>query len=338
MVVGKTRNVFVVLAVVVLVGAILIVSFVYLNSRPFATTDNVSFGSLGPSSEFLALVYIAQARNYFSNNGINLTIVDFSTGGQALDAASAGEIDIASSTAFSFATTAALQQKELSTIASIDKMDTYFILGRKDRGMQNPIDLNGKSVAVVPNTAGEFYLGRFLELEGLSIHNVTIINVPLTEAPNALANGTVDSIVATRPIINQAQQLLPSNTAMWSAQSSQMSYVLLSCRNDWISQHQDLVVKFLRSLSQAEDYLVSNRAVAEELVAQQRNQTISLETWSDNHNSLSLDQSLIVAMQDQAQWMITNKLTNATTVPDFLTHIYSSGLKSVQPESVNIIG
>jgi ABC-type nitrate/sulfonate/bicarbonate transport system substrate-binding protein len=338
MIIGKNRSLLTILAVVVPIAAILIGSFAYLHFTPSTAADNISFGSLGTSSEFLALVHIAQSRNYFSNNGIKLTIVDFSTGGEALDAASIGNVDIASSTGFSFAASVALPQKELSIIASIDKMDAYFILGRKDRGIQNPIDLNNKRVAVVPNTAGEFYLGRFLELEGLSIRNVTLVNVPLTEAPSALVNGTVDFIVGTRPVVNQAQQLLRGDTVMWSAQSSQMAYVVLGCRNDWVAQHQELVVRFLKSLSQAEDYLINNRASAEALVSQQRNQTISSETWSDNHNSLSLDQSLIVALQDQVQWMITNKMTNATTVPSFSNYIYSNCLRSVQPDSVNIIG
>ena len=59
--------------------------------------------------------------------------------------------------------------------------------------------------------------------------------------------------------------------------------------------------------------------------------------WQQNQFSLTLDQSLILAMEDEARWMITNNLTNATAVPDSGSIIYTDGLESVRPGSVNII-
>ena len=65
---------------------------------------------------------------------------------------------------------------------------------------------------------------------------------------------------------------------------------------------------------------------------------IPIRVWSQNQFSLSLDQSLLLAMQDEAQWLISNHLTNATTVPNFINYVYQDGLKSVKPSAVNIIG
>jgi NitT/TauT family transport system substrate-binding protein len=59
--------------------------------------------------------------------------------------------------------------------------------------------------------------------------------------------------------------------------------------------------------------------------------------WSENQFSLSLDQSLITAMEDEARWMIKNNLTTEKKVPDFMNYIYVDGLKAVKPEAVNII-
>ena len=61
--------------------------------------------------------------------------------------------------------------------------------------------------------------------------------------------------------------------------------------------------------------------------------------WSQNQFSLSLDQSLIVAMEDEARWMIKNDLTTEKQVPNFVDHIFTKMvLKQVKPEAVNIIG
>ena len=60
------------------------------------------------------------------------------------------------------------------------------------------------------------------------------------------------------------------------------------------------------------------------------------ETWNENQFSLTLDLSLIIAMNDEARWMMINNLTAEKTIPDFRNYIYVEGLKAVKPEVVNI--
>jgi NitT/TauT family transport system substrate-binding protein len=59
--------------------------------------------------------------------------------------------------------------------------------------------------------------------------------------------------------------------------------------------------------------------------------------WPQHQFTLSLDQTLMVAMKDEAQWMINSNLTTEKTIPDFVNYIYVDGLKAVKPEVANII-
>jgi hypothetical protein len=59
--------------------------------------------------------------------------------------------------------------------------------------------------------------------------------------------------------------------------------------------------------------------------------------WSDYQFSVSLDQSQLLAMEDEARWLINNNLTDATDLPNFLNFVYLDGLETVKPNSVNII-
>jgi NitT/TauT family transport system substrate-binding protein len=59
--------------------------------------------------------------------------------------------------------------------------------------------------------------------------------------------------------------------------------------------------------------------------------------WPEHELSLRLEQSLILAMEDQARWMIANNLTTPATMPNFLNNIYAWGLEAVAPEAVDII-
>lgn len=59
-------------------------------------------------------------------------------------------------------------------------------------------------------------------------------------------------------------------------------------------------------------------------------------TWTEHQFGLSLDHSLVVAMTNEARWMIKNKLTTAQQSPDFLNSVYVDGLRMVKPEAVDI--
>ena len=59
--------------------------------------------------------------------------------------------------------------------------------------------------------------------------------------------------------------------------------------------------------------------------------------WPRQQFSLSLDQSLLAAMEDEARWMIKSGLTAEKRVPNFLDYIYEGGLKAIKPEAVSII-
>lgn len=59
--------------------------------------------------------------------------------------------------------------------------------------------------------------------------------------------------------------------------------------------------------------------------------------WLLYNFSISFDQSLIVAREDEARWLINNNLTVEKQVPDLLDYIYVDGLQAVKPNAVNVI-
>ena len=117
-------------------------------------------------------------------------------------------------------------------------------------------------------------------------------------------------------------------------------YRVALARTDWIARNPDLAERYLRSLDMAADYTVTHPAGSQVIIQKQLNLSDEYMTdiWPGNHFSLSLDQSLVLAMEDESRWMIANNMTNATTVPDFGKYVYSNDLEAVKPGSVNIIG
>jgi len=119
-----------------------------------------------------------------------------------------------------------------------------------------------------------------------------------------------------------------------------LSYYNAYCTQSFSAVHTDLIKRFLASLLQAENYVIDNSGNAKAIIQKQLNvsNTVMSEIWSENRFTLSLDQSLVLSTEDEAQWLINNNQTNATTVPNVLSYIYTNGLESVKPGAVNIIG
>jgi len=324
--------------IAILVIAIVLSSFAYLNVQKSnsGTIANLSLGGL--PYEYQTLVDVAQNQHYFAENNINLTMSSYPSGPAAMTALSSNAVDVCVAADYAFVE-GVIQKQNITVIASVDQGEFVSLLIRNDSGIKSPSDLAGHRVGLTLGTIEEFYLDQYLELQGLNLSNVTVVNVSnAQDAVAAITNGTVDALVTTQLIAAQVQSQMGNNVFAWNVQGNQLSIMLLICRSQWVVQNNDIVVRFLKALSKAENYVINNPSSAHAIVNSQLNTTISQTEWSNNRFSLQLGQSLILTLDYQGQFLISNNLTKATTVPNFTNYIYTQGLESVDPDYVNIIG
>ena len=329
------------IATVLLIAVIIIGSFVYLNSQKLYNGQIESINVAYSPFESLTLFWVAENQNFFSQNGLNVTAHKYDTGAGALAGVLNGEDDIVVGTTEFPLTANILNGAQIRTISSIAKSEFIYLVGRVDRGIHEVSDLKGKTIGTAFGTIAQFYLGRFLDLNGLSIQEVTIVDLKTpAEWVDAVANGSIDAVATAQPTAEVAKDELGDNAVFWSIQSSQPLYAQAIATDEWIMSHPEIVNRFLKSLFQAEDFIINHPADAKAIVKNQLNLTDAYigKVWSQNQFSLSLDQSLLLTMQDEAIWLISNHLTNTTTVPNFINYVYEDGLKSVKPGAVNIIG
>ncbi|MHB9026505.1 MAG: ABC transporter substrate-binding protein [Armatimonadota bacterium] len=290
--------------------------------------------------ESTALLWIAEDQHFFSRNGLNITLRKYDTGVGALDGLLNGEADMAVGANEFPLVGSAFRKSKICTIGSIAKSDFIYLIGRKDRGIERVGDLKGKRVGTTFRTIAEFYLGRFLNLHGMTMQDITLVDVKTpAEWVNAVVNGKIDAIATAQPYANAAQERLGANAVVWPAQSNQPLYTQVISTNEWIAHHPELVSRFLKSLAQAAAYAFRNPTNAKAITGKRLHLDAAyMETvWSQNQFSLSLDQSLILAMEDEARWMMKNNLTSERQMPNFVDYISEDALKAIKPEAVNII-
>jgi NitT/TauT family transport system substrate-binding protein len=324
--------------VIIVAGSLGLSSFLYLNSqKPFE--EQMQSLSIGITLlESSSPAFVAEDQHLFEANGLNVTLKYYDVGLNAVNGMLSGEVDMAWPAEYILVGNA-FQNQPIKVVAAAAKTDFAFLVARRDHGVNSVFDLYGKRIGVVRGTVMEFYLGRFLELRGVRISEVTLVNMTLGQSANLLISGGVDAMIAFPPYTETAQRVLGDNAVAWSAQSNQMLYGLIAGRTEWIQQHPESVTRLLKALSQTQDFIAQHPSEAKNIVQRKMNYTSEyIDTvWSRNDFSLSLDQSLILAMENEGRWMITNNLTTQTMVPDFVAYLYLDGLTSLKPESVNII-
>ena len=287
--------------------------------------------------EFAGLIYIAEDEGFFAQNGLNVTIHYCDTGLACVNGMANGESDVAASSEYPVVGIV-LKHGNISVIGSIDKYQGQYIVGRRDRGINHVADLRGKKIGAARGTITEFYLGRFLFLNNISLQDVILADVRPSEYVDSIANSSMDAVIIPQVYLLPVEERLGSNAIVWQAQSNRNAFGILTCRNDWIASHPEMINKLLKSLVQAEQYIINHPDAAKAIMQKRLNFTDAYmaTVWPLHRYSLSLDQSLVTAMEDEGRWMIKNNLTSERMILDFRNYIYTNGLNEVKPDSVNI--
>jgi NitT/TauT family transport system substrate-binding protein len=288
--------------------------------------------------DYSGLLFIADERDYFAQNGLNVTLYNYTSTVASVKGLENKETDITIVPEYSVVTEA-FNRENITVIGNIDKYQSVFLIARRDTGIEHVADLKGKTIGVSPGTIGEFYLSRFLNLQGMRIEDVHLAYIPAITYVDAIANGSVDAVVVVYKYLDQSRERLGSNLVVWPIQNSQKGFVVLVVRQDWEASHSETIQSFLKSIIQAEEYVLSHPAEARTIMQKRMeySDTTMAAIWPDHCFSLTLDQSLVLAMEDEARWMIQNNLTHETEIPDFRHYVYSTDLEKVKPGSVNII-
>ena len=249
------------------------------------------------------LFFIAQDQNYFAKNGLTVNTKDYDTGG-AVKGLFNGEVDIAFTGEFA-AVQNSFERSDFQILSCVDKYQYFYMAARKDSGIVTPSDLKNKKIGVALGINSQFYLGRFLELNGMSLSDVQVVALQASQYVSAIGNKDVDAVVFMSPYYEKIREQLGDNGVYWSVQSSQPLFSVMIAKSEWTADHSDEITRLLKSLVQAESYLIKNQEQSKAIMQKYLNVDASYvrSIWPDNQFALSLDLSLILAMEDEARWM-----------------------------------
>ncbi len=288
---------------------------------------------------YTVLIDIARNRGYFEQEGLDVTPRTYAYGKLAFDSLLRGEADLATvgETPFMFAV---MHGEKLSLLATIQTSNrNNAIIARKDKGIVVPEDLKGRKIGVTSGTIGEFFMDAFLVSHGIARKQVTVINLSPEMMQKALEDGDVDAVSIWSPFLNHVKkQLAGGGTVFYDPDIYTQNFCIAASR-DYVGRNAGKISKVLRALVKAQEFAAQDTHEAMRILAAAAGMDMASieEMWKDNAFVVTLDQSLILALEDESRWAVKAGLVKSTRIPNYLDSVYIDGLASVKPDAVRII-
>lgn len=169
--------------------------------------QTVNVGTV-PLSLFAPL-FIADAKGYFAEEGINLNIQTVTSGADAIPLTANGQLDvlIAGFSAGMFnALGAGLEVKVVGSMALTDGNEddpssALLASSTLESEISGIADLEGRTIAIAGGLGGSgaYFVAEALGREGLTLNDVTVENLGNADMPAALASGGIDAGNASVP-------------------------------------------------------------------------------------------------------------------------------------------
>jgi hypothetical protein len=125
----------------------------------------------------------------------------------------------------------------------------------------------------------------------------------------------------------------------WPIQAGRHYYFLLTAKERLIQTRPVMIERLLKALVAAEHFFRTHEALAYKMLEEgfKLDRVYLQSVRNPKSFQVRLDEALLILMDDEAQWIINNKLTDKREVPNYLESIYIQGLERIKPEAISIL-
>ena len=284
------------------------------------------------------LIHIAANKGYFSNQGLDVQPLIHSFGKAALQSVLDGKADFATvaETPVMFSV---LKGDKIFVIANIESSSVNnAVLARPDAGIVKAADVKGKRLGFTPDTTSDFFLDSFLTAQGLTRKEITPVPLTPNEMQEALQTRKVDAVSSWNYTLTQIKHQLGAQAVIFYDRQIYTETFNIAAMQDFVQRNPQAVSRFLRALIQAEDFVAKNPQEAQDIMATaiKVDKELVKEVWDAFNYQVSLDQNLLITLEDETRWAMKNKLTDKTAMPNYKDYIHVESLMAVRREAVKL--
>ncbi|MDV6299168.1 ABC transporter substrate-binding protein [Dietzia maris] len=285
------------------------------DSDPASDTLTVGF-VVDPS---WAQIPVAADTGLFDDQDLEVEVINFSSGVEALQAVAAGQIDI--TTAADVPTSAALvRNPALRVVGDGSRWEGSKIVARQDTGINTIADLAGKSVGTPLGTSAAYYISNALATENIEAE---LVQVAPSAIVTAISQSNVEAVAIFQPYQAQAIEALgPDAVELTGGTYSQHSLYLST--ESAISTKAEALQKFFSAIDEAGTSLANKDedAVNAVAMATQLDANLVRTILEEFDFTLQLTPDLATKLDELAEWAQSEgNIESGALLPDYATFL-----------------
>ncbi|MEV5832740.1 ABC transporter substrate-binding protein [Nocardia sp. NPDC052112] len=231
-------------------------------SRPAtqSTADSAGSGpvriAVGIDASY-APFFVADQKGLFADAGLNVQLVQFGRGGEAVDALSTGQVQIAGSS--DTTTIAQLRQNPaLRAMYSYEASGNYIKVV-----LRNGVDSAAgvKKMGIVPGLS-QISTDKYLEAQGVRPESVKMITATPTDMPALLSRGDIDGYVLWEPWPATALSQGTGHVVARTGDYNWLYHHWAITTQPWLAAHEDTARKVAQVLDKATQLVESDPKAA----------------------------------------------------------------------------
>jgi aliphatic sulfonates family ABC transporter substrate-binding protein len=208
----------------------------------------------------IAIPYLAEALGYyedeFTEDNINVELVEFSLGPEVIEAVASGEIDIGflgDVPAFS----GLINGGDYKIVARWESDNSSYLITRDDANINSLEDLKGKKLSYAFGSTQTALVYSYLEAAGLTEDDLEIINLSLADSVTSIVDGEVDAAIVDELRATQAVEKGGVSKLM-NSEGYKLFVSPIIATNEFTSEHADLTSRVLKVIEKAAEYSEEN--------------------------------------------------------------------------------
>ena len=327
--------------VLLLLAALVFAVVVFLALRaPAAPSGVVSQVTLAvPTQINSALVHVASGQGLFLNAGVDVVGQPFELGRDALESMLDGKADLAV-VADTPVMIAILGGADIAVLAGLSQVRRDLaVVVQSDGGIKQIQDLRGKLVGVSMGTNMPYFLDAMLQAHGVPSDQVKLTDLRTDALISAFKTGQIDAAVMFQPFLAKLEAEMGGQIKVFHGEDVYASRFMLVGKPSYIDSHPQEVHRVLSALVAANQAILANPVEARRAIGRAVNidDATMAKVFEPEDYIVTLDQAMLLALDDQTRWAMQKGLVARGPVPNYLNAMKYQHLDAVLPTAVTIV-
>lgn len=226
-------------------------------------------------------IWIGQQNGSFARQGLDLELVQFTTGLELFQAMIGGSLDMLSTGAV-LSNFPARGQGKVFLMNNIEYA-TAQLWVRED--IKSLADLKGKQISTTTGTTAHVFLDRALRSANVDpAKDVQLVNQRMTEAVTSFISGAVPAVALWVPFDTTVKQKMPNARKLSDASAFFPQAAIMggwAARNDYYEKNRATINKLIAGWAEANDLITSKPDAAAEILQKSQYKEVALPDFKE---------------------------------------------------------